>query len=254
MRRTGNHRKALLPSAADGRADEIWRAVSEARAGHDRRRLWWLAKCAKDALCGWWYLRSDLSRITMSPVLDLGELLPERGSVKVKEAASLVLHSVTRNHRLSVKQLLLPMLTQVVYSKCLTADALGNWEINGETHWVPRFTFQRTTIKKQRIKVGIFAGVHGDEPAGILGLMDFVRELDEDPEMGRSFELFLYPLCNPTGYLAGTRASHSGQDLNREFWRGSTEPEVVALEAEIKDRVFDGIIALHSDDTCHGFY
>jgi protein MpaA len=190
----------------------------------------------------------------MSPVLDLNELLPERGSVKVKEAASLVLQSVTRNHRLSVKQLLLPMLTQVVYSKCLTADAIGNWEINGETHWLPRFTFQRTTIKKQRIKVGIFAGVHGDEPAGILGLMDFVRELDEDPEMGRGFELSLYPLCNPTGYLAGTRESSGGKDLNREFWRESQEPEIQLLEKEIRARQFDGIIALHSDDTSPGFY
>jgi protein MpaA len=126
--------------------------------------------------------------------------------------------------------------------------------VDGRKYYIPKFHFQRTTLVKDRIKVGIFAGIHGDEPAGILGLMDFVHELDEEPESGRSFELFLYPLCNPTGYLAKTRESSAGKDLNREFWRDSREPEVLALEGEIHAHKFDGMIALHSDDTCHGFY
>ncbi len=102
--------------------------------------------------------------------------------------------------------------------------------------------------------MGIFAGIHGDEPAGILGLMDFIQELDEMPEIGRHFELYLYPVCNPGGYLAGTRVSPSGKDLNREFWRGSAQKEVQLLERELLSRQFDGIISLHSDDTSPGFY
>ena len=84
--------------------------------------------------------------------------------------------------------------------------------------------------------------------------MDFVRELDDHPELGKEFLIHLYPLCNPSGYLAGTRESSSGKDLNREFWRDSPEPEIRILESEIQRRQFDGIIALHSDDTCGGFY
>lgn len=190
----------------------------------------------------------------MSTLASFRESLSEQGSIKVREAATLVLHSVTKQEQLSIRQLLLPLLTQVVYSRCLSASAVGSWEVGGERHWLPRFSFQRTLVKKPRIKVGIFAGIHGDEPAGILGLMDFVRELDEDPELGRAFELSLYPLCNPTGYLAGTRHSASGADLNREFWRDSSEPEVKLLEKEVRERQFDGIIALHSDDTSPGFY
>jgi murein peptide amidase A len=183
-----------------------------------------------------------------------GDLLPEHGSRKVREASSLVLRQMAKAQRLSPRELLEPLLTQVIYSRCLKADLLGEWEANGEVFGLARFFFQRTTIQKDRIRVGIFAGIHGDEPAGILGLMDFVRELDEHPEMGRSFELWLYPLCNPTGYIAGTRESASGKDLNREFWRDSSELEVRMLETEIRARRFDGIIALHSDDTSPGFY
>ncbi len=174
--------------------------------------------------------------------------------VKVREAASLVAQRVEERRRLSIKQLILPLLTQAVYSRCLRADALGSWRSGEERLWLPRFSFQRTTAQKKRIKVGIFAGIHGDEPAGILGLMDFACELDEDPEIGRGFELALYPLCNPSGYLVGTRESASGADLNRCFWQGSTEPEIALLENEIMAQRFDGIIALHSDDTAPGFY
>jgi hypothetical protein len=43
-------------------------------------------------------------------------------------------------------------------------------------------------------------------------------------------------------------------DLNREFWRGSLEPEVGFIERELLLNKFDGIISLHSDDTSEGLY
>jgi hypothetical protein len=66
--------------------------------------------------------------------------------------------------------------------------------------------------------------------------------------------LWVYPLVNPTGFEAGTRENRAGRDLNREFWRGSREPEVRLLEAELRDRRFDGMVTLHADDTCDGLY
>jgi hypothetical protein len=42
--------------------------------------------------------------------------------------------------------------------------------------------------------------------------------------------------------------------LNREFWKESNQPEVVALQNELTTNVFDGIIALHSDDSSEGYY
>ncbi len=157
--------------------------------------------------------------------------------------------------RPAVKDLLMPLMLQVASSSCLKGDSLGFWEYGAARLWLPRFVFQRTHIVKHRIKIGIFAGIHGDEPAGILALMDFVRELDLHPDLGREYLLYLYPLCNPSGYLAATReAASCGKDLNREFWKNSPEPEVRLLEEEIQRRQFDGIIYLHSDYTCGGFY
>jgi hypothetical protein len=50
------------------------------------------------------------------------------------------------------------------------------------------------------------------------------------------------------------RENGNGLDLNREFWRGSTQPEIPILEGELRAGRFDGIITLHTDDTCEGLY
>lgn len=154
----------------------------------------------------------------------------------------------------TIKELLLPLFVQAGTSDHLRADSLGFWRMGEERHWLPRFVFQRTQMVKPRIKVAIFAGLHGDETAAILGLIDFVKHLDENPMLGREYQLWIYPLCNPTGCVDGTRHSRSGRDLNREFWRRSREPEVELIEQELIRRHFDGIISLHCDDTSHGVY
>lgn len=154
----------------------------------------------------------------------------------------------------SIKEILLPLFIQVGASDTLRADSLGFWRAGEDRFWLPRFVFQRTQAVKSRIKVGLFAGIHGDEPAGILGLIDFVRELDADPQFGKEFQLWIYPLCNPSGFIDNTRHCRAGLDLNRHFWGDSQEPEIQLLEAELRRQSFDGIISLHSDDTSDGLY
>ena len=156
--------------------------------------------------------------------------------------------------RPALRKLLLPLLLEVAASPYLIADSIGMWHVGDERFWLPRFVFQRTQQMKRRIKVGIFAGVHGDEPEAVLGLVDLVRGLNARPEVGRDYRLFIYPMCNPSGLVDGTRCSRSGVDLNRAFWQDSAEPEVRLLEEEIRRQNFEGIISLHTDDTSDGVY
>jgi len=104
------------------------------------------------------------------------------------------------------------------------------------------------------MKVGIFAGIHGDEEAGTLAAHELAAWADTRPEEMHDFELHFYPVCNPTGISLRTRHSHSGLDLNRQFWCGSAEPEVAFLEGELRREKYDGIVSLHSDDTSDGCY
>ena len=170
---------------------------------------------------------------------------PSIGRVKVEEGDSMPP---------PLRKLLLPLLFEVAASPYLIADSIGMWHMGEERFWMPRFIFQRTQRMKRRIKVGLFAGVHGDEPEAVLGLVDLVRALNVRPEVGRDYQLFIYPMCNPSGLADGTRCSRSGADLNRQFWHNSAEPEVRLLEAEIRNQEFEGIISLHTDDTSDGVY
>ena len=104
------------------------------------------------------------------------------------------------------------------------------------------------------LRVGIFAGIHGDEPAGTLAAHQLATWAQTMPPQLAGYELHLYPVCNPTGVAAKTRHSRAGLDLNREFWCGSDQPEVKQLEAELRAERYDVIISLHEDDTSYGLY
>lgn len=117
-----------------------------------------------------------------------------------------------------------------------------------------RYVFLGPRGGGEPIRLGIFAGLHGDEPEGVQAAARLLRLLVERPALATGYCLFVYPACNPTGLEDGTRHSRSGKDLNREFWTGSREPEVGLLERELITHRFQGLIALHTDDTSAGFY
>ncbi len=117
-----------------------------------------------------------------------------------------------------------------------------------------RYTWHGPRGGGDRLKLALFAGIHGDEPAGGWALFDFAAALLAQPKLGEGFEFVFYPCINPTGLECGTRCNAAGLDLNREFWRGSEQPEVRLIERELADEAFDGIVSLHADDTSPGLY
>ena len=136
----------------------------------------------------------------------------------------------------------------------VAASVIGSFVADGHTFELPRIRFSGPAAGHDPIRVGLFAGIHGDEPAGCAALVEFANQLASHPERGAGYELYLYPIMNPTGYKSGTRTNWNGLDLNREFWRNSGEPEVQVFESELRQQQFDGIITLHADDTSEGIY
>ncbi|MFO1475632.1 MAG: succinylglutamate desuccinylase/aspartoacylase family protein [Verrucomicrobiota bacterium] len=154
----------------------------------------------------------------------------------------------------SVSDALAPLDEIAAHSESLVVQPGAEFEVNGEPYVLPRYLFIGPQGGDVPIRIGLFAGIHGDEPEGTYALVRFLRLLAAHPEIAKGYSLSVYPVCNPTGFQDDTRHSRSGKDLNREFWRQSPEPEVRLLQAEITSRSFHGIISLHTDDTCEGFY
>ena len=133
------------------------------------------------------------------------------------------------------------------------AESLGSFESAGRKYSLPRFSF-RGPNSGDPIRIGVFAAIHGDEPAGAWAAAKVLTELSREPTNAEYFVLQIYPICNPTGFEDNTRHSRRGKDLNREFWKFSVEPEVEILEHVLRTQKFSGIIQLHADDTSDGIY
>ena len=155
----------------------------------------------------------------------------------------------SENSRRSLHRLLEPLSAL----PGVRADFLGSFEVSQEKYSLPRFTL-RGPNSYDPIRIGVFAAIHGDEPAGALAAAELLAEAAREPALIESFLLQVYPVCNPTGFEDDTRHSRRNKDLNREFWQASIEPEIEILERELRTQHFSGIIQLHADDTSDGLY
>lgn len=156
--------------------------------------------------------------------------------------------------RRSIADLLAPLERMAAESPNLVANHGARFERDRQTYELPRYLFIGPKGGDDVIRVGIFAGIHGDEPEGVHALIQFLNLLESKPELATGYCLFVYPVCNPTGFEDRTRHARGGKDLNREFWNGSMEPEVRLLQSELLAHSFHGVISLHTDDSSQGFY
>ena len=101
-----------------------------------------------------------------------------------------------------------------------------------------------------RPRVYVSSGVHGDEPAAPLALLDLLERGVFDSRA----VWFLIPMVNPTGYRQGSRENRAGVDLNRDY-RHRVSPEITAhvkwLEYQPR---FDLAFCLHEDWESTGYY
>jgi murein peptide amidase A len=94
------------------------------------------------------------------------------------------------------------------------------------------------------------AGIHGDEPAGPLALLELMREGVFSPEI----DWAVCPALNPTGLAEGRRENAAGIDLNRDYWLRRT-CEVAAHAAWLEENGAPGLfLSLHEDWEANGFY
>ncbi len=130
----------------------------------------------------------------------------------------------------------------------------AGFESGGQSYELPRCLYIGPSGGGEPLRIGIFAGIHGDEPEGTYALIRLLSLLEQAPDLAKGYCLFIYPVCNPTGFEDRTRGSRACRDLNREFWRGSKEPEVRLLESELVSHSLHGVISVHTDSASHGFY
>lgn len=147
-----------------------------------------------------------------------------------------------------------PLHELVAQKQHLAAKSAGRFDVGGTQYEMEYCVFSAPGCGDSALRVGIFAGIYGDEPEGMHAIIQLAQILDKQPELAEGYQLNLFPMCNPTGLEDRTLHSRNGKDLNREFWKNSNELEVRLLEAHLLAQTYDGIISLHTDKNSSGFY
>lgn len=101
-------------------------------------------------------------------------------------------------------------------------------------------------------RVLLSAGIHGDEPAGVEAICEFL-EKEDFKEFREEWEFTILPCLNPSGYAGATRTNHEGKDLNRLFKTNNPSIEVKLAQA-VLNAPFDLTLELHEDIDSKGFY
>jgi hypothetical protein len=122
-------------------------------------------------------------------------------------------------------------------------------EIYGDIAGCPLIALTgRTPGSRPRYYVS--SGIHGDEPAPPLALLEMLEAGKFD---GRA-NWFICPLLNPSGFIKATRENSDGVDLNRDY-KDLRSAEIRAHIDWLKRQPnFDLTLSLHEDWESTGFY
>jgi murein peptide amidase A len=142
--------------------------------------------------------------------------------------------------------LLEPLVRLAEASEHLASGYVGAFSDDGRHYAIPRFAFLGPRGGGDTMRVGLFAGLRGDERTGPAALVELLHRLEADPQLATGYHVYVYPIGNPTGFEDRTELTRSGHDLTREFWRGSAAPEAYYLERELGVLQFQGVISIHS--------
>jgi hypothetical protein len=101
-----------------------------------------------------------------------------------------------------------------------------------------------------RPRIYLSAGIHGDEPAPPLTLLELIeRGVFDDRAVW-----FLCPLLNPVGFTRRTRENADGIDLNRDY-KALRSLEIQAHARWLRAQPnFDLVLCIHEDWESKGYY
>lgn len=129
-------------------------------------------------------------------------------------------------------------------------ELLGTVHAKQNINW-PVYQIHLASSARIPRRVLITGGMHGDEPAGVEAVLQFLER--DNTTLLKNFSFLVIPCINPYGYVHNTRETLDGIDINRAF---ETEdvPEVAIVKKALGQTQFSLAIDFHEDYDATGFY
>lgn len=134
-------------------------------------------------------------------------------------------------------------------------NAAGSFGFTIETYgtledW-PLMAMNRKSGEDSGSNIYLSSGMHGDEPAGPLALLELLQE----DSLPREHNYWICPVLNPSGLEAGTRENTDGLDLNRDY-SSLNSKEIRAHVTWVKQNIqsLNRALHIHEDWESKGFY
>lgn len=147
---------------------------------------------------------------------------------------------------------LVKRLEEIARHPSIRIEKLGDFMAGGRQY--PMFLLYMGEPSQEKLGVTISAGIHGDEPASVEAVIQFMAENRDNEKLLSRFYFTIFPCDNPSGWELGTRENAEGIDLNREFGNRHPAPEVALIMQALQGRCFDIVYEMHEDIDSPGFY
>ncbi|NNC87755.1 MAG: M14 family metallocarboxypeptidase [Akkermansiaceae bacterium] len=134
--------------------------------------------------------------------------------------------------------------------KAVARSAKLEMEVIAEEGGYPVAVLANEGAPADRPALYVSAGIHGDEPAAVSGLLEWAERRVAFLKAAR---VVIVPCLNPWGLVHNSRVDHAGRDLNRMF-EGAGGGAVRPLLRYLDGREFSMAVSLHEDFDAAGVY
>jgi hypothetical protein len=117
---------------------------------------------------------------------------------------------------------------------------------------IPRYIFVGDQPGESEIRLGIFAGLRGEDHVGAKAIVEFIDDLVAMPSLGSAFRIYAYPTVNPLSYTTGAPRKQTDRSVVNEAGGKAKFPQAYLIEREIFVVQFHGLVVIHTTDEPEG--
>lgn len=135
--------------------------------------------------------------------------------------------------------------------KYCSTEVAGTLKYGNDEYAIYKIRYNQNKTMKQK-KYLIITGVHGNEPAPVLEIRDFIIELNRTAPVRKNLEVdFLY-IVNPYGFEFNERYNGNKEDVNRDLHSFKTK-EAQIIKESFDKKEYEKVFDFHEASSKHFF-